>query len=136
MVAPIQKAMNKLSQVSVYVAGHACIGYVAARVFTKVNPLQGAALCAISSVVSALMKPLFDKLFAGYGSNHACRQVGAWLNMGISIVATAAIASVSGCPITMASAAMLACYAVAVHVLLAAPLVHAAAEPIINLTWV
>jgi hypothetical protein len=117
MATPVEQAINKLSNAALYIATEASIGYMAARFFTKINPMHGAALCAASCFISALMRPIFNTLFARFESTPQTRFVGELLNHGLSVLATTAIVSVAGCPLTLATGAVLSYTSIALHIL-------------------
>ena len=113
----VEQALNKLSNAALYVATEASIGYVGARFFTKMNPLHGSALCAAACFISALFRPVINKIFSGIESTPQSRFVGELINHGVSIIATAALASLVGCPITLATGVAMACYSIGLHIL-------------------
>ena len=116
----VSQAINRVSNVALYMGTEASIGYFCARFFTKVNPLHSAALSASSCLLSAIVKSVLGNLFSNAEFSPQTKFVGALAIHGLSIIATAGLASLAGCPLTLTTASALACYSIGMHLLLAA----------------
>lgn len=65
----MQEAQNKVNEVATEWGGNpllnacfnACLGYVAARCFTHIDPTAGALYGALSSIISDISNPIFAK---------------------------------------------------------------------------
>lgn len=96
----IQSVINETSQTILECGAAAAIGYLCARVFTSINPAHAAVVSAVSILVSKIVDPVFQRVFAGPGANDASKFLGTVLNITLSVSASAAIASAMGFPIS------------------------------------
>lgn len=85
----------------------AAIGYLCARTFMSINPINGAVYAAIFPLVSAVTTPIFNSLFQGKEANGATRFVGTVLNMTANVGASYSISGAVGFPLTFGAAATL-----------------------------
>ncbi|HEV8051216.1 MAG TPA: hypothetical protein VGP47_01890 [Parachlamydiaceae bacterium] len=99
----IQNALNVASETILTSAAFAGAGYLCARVFMSLNPVHAAVVSAVSVVVSKVTTPIFDKVFNGEKANESSRFLGAVLNVSASVIASSALATALGYPVSIAS---------------------------------
>ena len=99
----IQDVVNFTSKAVVNSAVNAGAGYLCARVFMSINPIHAAVVAGVSSVVSNVSTPIFNKIFAGENANSASKLLGTVLNVTTIIIAPVSIAASLGYPISIGS---------------------------------
>ena len=99
----MSNSINVASQYVVNAGVSGVLGYGAAALFTTINPIHGAVFCGISSLVSRVVTPFFDKIFNKPESNSESRFVGSVLKIVVGVGAAAAITTLAGFPITWMS---------------------------------
>lgn len=104
----MSNVVNTASSTVLSVGLAAALGYGAAKIFTKINPVHGAVFAATSALVSKIVQPIFDKIFAGPGANDASKAVGVVVGQAAGIGISAAICTGLGYPITFEVALILA----------------------------
>lgn len=72
----LRSVINTASEVTVSAALSGAVGYLGARLFTASNPIHGAVFCAVASLVSRVVSPVFDSIFSGEGANSASKLIG------------------------------------------------------------
>lgn len=110
----LQTTMNSVADSAVTMSIAASVGYCCARVFTSVNPVHGAVFCAVSSLVTKFVNPIFEKFFAGKGANEASKMLGVGLSIVSGIAASAAVSTAFGFPITFYAGFVLTCTVVSI----------------------
>jgi hypothetical protein len=98
------------------------IGYLAAAIFTTINPLIGAAFCVTTSVVSTIANTIFEKCF-GQSLHPVVRGI---LSYGIGILAATAVMAVAGVVLTPLGVLTLAISSIAVGLLIGAAILAVA----------
>lgn len=91
-----RQIMNTASDFAVTSAFTAAVGYMAARIFTSLNPLHGALYCGVASLVSRAVSPVMDKLFSGERANAASKFLGEILSIGSVVVISSLISVAAG----------------------------------------
>ncbi len=117
MVDPVQKFVNNAADTAVHMSIAGVAGYLCARILTKINPTHGAIFSAIAALVFKVVNPVFAKFFAGEGANDSSKFVGVVLSITTGVIASAAISTAIGCPITFATGLILSCSVVALATL-------------------
>jgi hypothetical protein len=125
MVDPVQKFVNSTSETVVDMSIAAAVGSLCARVFTRMSPIHGAVFSAVAALVFKVVTPLFAKVFAGEGSNDSSKIVGIVLSIATGVLASAALTTGIGYPISFAAGLVLTCSVVAVSALLQVGLAYA-----------
>lgn len=99
----LNQVINTGSELVLQSAFTAGVGYLAARIFTSINPVNAAVFCGVAAVVRYAVSPLFEKLFSGIGSNTSSRILGDIL-CGVSVVVLSSLfSSAAGFPIGCAT---------------------------------
>lgn len=117
MVKPVQECINKASETVVHMTIAGAVGYFCSRAFNIINAAHGAAFCAISTVVSKVTSPFFDKFFNGPEANNSAKFIGAFLNTMVGVGVSATLATMAGFAISFNTALLLTCTIVAVEIL-------------------
>lgn len=113
MVDPVQKFINNAADTTVHMSIAGVAGYLCARLFTRANPIHGAIFSAIAALVFKVANPIFAKFFAGDGANDSSKFVGIVLSVTCGVLASAALSTAFGFPITFTTGLVLACSVVA-----------------------
>ena len=113
MTVSVQNYINTISETSLQMAAAAGIGYICARAFTSINPLNAAIFSAVSECVRKFTIPVFNKIFGGYGANQSSRFVGAILQVITTVAASSAISNALGYGVTINAGIAVICSVVA-----------------------
>lgn len=89
--------------------GYGIMGYLATRIFTKINPTAGFLVGTTTTLVHKMSKSLFDKVFANPESNQSSRKLGKILHSISSIAIGYQITNLVT-PISFANAAALSLF--------------------------
>jgi hypothetical protein len=100
----IRSFINTASDYFISACTSGAVGYLGARMFTSINPVHGAVFCALASLVSRIVSPVFKDIFNGKGSNMASRAFGEVAKAITSITVSSAICTAAGLALPYASA--------------------------------
>lgn len=109
-----QECINTASDTIVQMSFAGALGYLCARVFGIINPVHGAAFCAVSAVVTKVVNPVFDKYFNNSESNHSSKLIGILLSTVVGTAVSASLATLAGFSISFNTAVVLLCSTIAV----------------------
>lgn len=101
----VTNVVNAACNTAVNAGWGAVGGYLLARMFTTINPVNGAVFGAVASVVSSVTNPVLKAIFEGKNSNDASKFIGKVLNITASIAASAHISGALGYPVSLKAAA-------------------------------
>lgn len=101
--------LNKTCDTVVEAGLSAGFGYLFARAFMKINPVNGAVFGAVFSLVSSATAPIFQTIFQGKEAAGSTKFVGEVFHMATSLAASHYISAALGFPSTLGASATLAC---------------------------
>jgi len=104
-MSAIQNIANEASSAVVLSATGAGVGYLFARAFMSINPINAAVFCATNALVSKVINPIFNPIFNGPTANGASKFVGSVLQLAATIASSVAISNALGYPISFGAAA-------------------------------
>lgn len=96
MATEIQKCINQTSNVIAPMATAAGVGYLCARIFLSINPVNAAVFSASAALISRLIAPVFEETFGGWAANDASKICGTILGTATAIALSAAVSTVLG----------------------------------------
>lgn len=111
-----QNCVNQATNVALHMSAMAGIGYLAARVFSFIDPVHAALFSASTYLVSKIISPLFEKTFGGWASSEASRFTGNLLALGTAVAISSGISMLAGFPVSFTAGVALTCTIVAVGI--------------------
>lgn len=107
--------VNKFSDVVMHAGASAFAGALCSRAFHLLNPVHGAVFCAIASVVSHIVDPIFHAIFVGQNisrANDSSLVLGSMLSLVTGTAISALCSTQLGYPITFPMGLTLVTYIV------------------------
>lgn len=103
----VTNAVNFACNTVVSAGVAASVGYLCAKAFTTINPVNGAVFGAVTALVSAVADPIFNAIFQREDANAASRFVGSVLSLATGIAASSYISGALGYAVPLEAAATL-----------------------------
>ncbi len=100
----IQSTANNISHLALSMTFGASIGYFLTRSFTRISPVQGGVLAAVTILFKSLiMDRIFNKIFQGPGATAESRLVGHLASFAVSCAIVGVASTAIGFPITFSA---------------------------------
>lgn len=126
-MSAIQFVVNQASETMLHGVTAAGTAYLFAK---NMNPVQAAALSAVSAVVSKITNPVFQWLFGGPEANGSSLLLGNALNITTSVAITVALANAVGFSVSVPAFLYLNAVAISTFVLVNLGILAASTEVI------
>lgn len=108
MAAPASvRCVNQISGMVINAGLSGVSGYIGARLFTKINPMEGALFGLVRGVVGFVTTPIFKSIFARPGADGNSQCLGEILDFATSTAVSLAACSALGVHLTVHAAVAL-----------------------------